>query len=58
LVDTLDAGPGYDVVVGIGADAPVAEFAAAGATWGIAGRLSAEETFEHVRARLVAGPPG
>ncbi len=57
LVATLDRGPGYDVVVGIGPDAAVADLAAAGATWGIAGMLSAEETFEQVRARLLAGPP-
>ncbi|MBO0811783.1 MAG: LLM class flavin-dependent oxidoreductase, partial [Microlunatus sp.] len=59
LAATVDRGSAYDVVVRVGHpdSAPVAEFAAAGATWGIAGMLGPEETFDEVRTRVLAGPP-
>lgn len=59
LAATLARGPSYDIVVRVGGpgSAPVAEYAPAGATWGIAGMLSPEETHDEVRARLLPGPP-
>jgi alkanesulfonate monooxygenase SsuD/methylene tetrahydromethanopterin reductase-like flavin-dependent oxidoreductase (luciferase family) len=57
LAATLGRGPAFDIVVGIGPDAPIAELADAGATWAIAGMLRPQEPLDEVRARLLPGPP-
>jgi hypothetical protein len=57
LAAAVGRGPAYDIVIGIGPDTPIAELAAAGATWGIAGMLRPQEPLDEVRARLLPGPP-
>lgn len=56
LVDELEPGPDYDVVVALG-DTPADEWADAGVTWVIEGPRERWETPEGTRRRVLAGPP-
>ncbi|HSI93622.1 MAG TPA: LLM class flavin-dependent oxidoreductase [Jiangellaceae bacterium] len=57
LVESLRPPDGFDVLSMLSRDVPVAELAAAGATWAIDGPSGPDEPWAEVRRRVDAGPP-